>query len=145
MRPMGCGLAAAVAAKKRTAAAVIAETVVICEVAWILQAHRASWLLLIIISDGMRAQDIRRLLLLLLLLLLRNARRSSKARPTTLLPRHPACSLLQRSLQNWRRFEQRLLTQRKHGVYSRHKRKSKPRVARHMLQIRNSMVCILKH
>jgi hypothetical protein len=44
-----------------------------------------------------------------------------------------------------RRFEQRLLTQRKHGVYSRHKRKRKPRVARHMLQIRNSMVCILKH
>ncbi len=44
-----------------------------------------------------------------------------------------------------RQFEQRLLTQRKHGVYSRHKRKSKPRVARHMLQIRNNMVCILKH
>lgn len=113
MRPMGCGLAAAVVAKKRTAAAVIAETVVICEVAWILQAHKASWLLLIIISDGMRAQDIRRLLLLLLLLLLRNARRSSKARPTTLLPRHPACSLLQRSLQNWRQ----VVLQKKHPSF----------------------------
>jgi hypothetical protein len=113
MRPMGCGLAAAVVAKKRTAAAVIAETVVICEVAWILQAHRASWLLLIIISDGMRAQDIRRLLLLLLLLLLRNARRSSKARPTTLLPRHPACSLLQGSLQNWRQ----VVLQKKHPSF----------------------------
>lgn len=112
MRLMGCGLAAAVAAKKRTAAAVIAETVVICEVAWILQAHKASWLLLIIISDGMRAQDIRRLLLLLLLLL-RNVRRSSKARPTTPLPRHPACSLLQGSLQNWRQ----VVLQKKHPSF----------------------------
>jgi hypothetical protein len=108
---MGCGLAAAVAAKKRTAAAVIAETVVICGVAWILQAHKASWLLLIVIRDGMRAQDIRRLLLYLLLL--RNARRSSKARPTTLLPRHPACSLLQGSLQNWRQ----VVLQKKHPSF----------------------------